>query len=101
MEVIVFQKVVEEIRAKDARYHPAAYICVHEALACTQGALAKARGREVYQVTVQELLEGLREWGLALFGPMTPMVFEHWGVHTCRDLGEIVFNLVESGLLPG
>jgi len=26
-------------------------------------------------------------------------VFEEWGVHNCRDFGEIVFNMVETSLL--
>ena len=30
---------------------------------------------------------------------MVVTVFEEWGVHNCRDFGEIVFNMVEIGLL--
>ena len=30
---------------------------------------------------------------------MTVTVLEEWGVNNCRDFGEIVFNMVESGLL--
>jgi uncharacterized repeat protein (TIGR04138 family) len=26
-------------------------------------------------------------------------VLEEWGIHNCRDFGDIVFNMVESGLL--
>jgi len=26
-------------------------------------------------------------------------VFEEWGIHKCHDFGEIVFNMVENGLL--
>ena len=30
---------------------------------------------------------------------MTVTVLEDWNVKTCRDFGDIVFNMVESGLL--
>jgi uncharacterized repeat protein (TIGR04138 family) len=30
---------------------------------------------------------------------MTVTVFEEWGIHNCRDFGEIVFNMVDIGLL--
>jgi len=45
------------------------------------------------------LLDGIRQFALNQFGPMTVTVFEEWGVHNCRDFGEIVFNMVESSLL--
>ena len=30
---------------------------------------------------------------------MVLTVFEQWGIHHCQDFGEIVFNMVEIGLL--
>jgi uncharacterized repeat protein (TIGR04138 family) len=50
-------------------------------------------------VSGQELLGGIRDYALAQFGPMTQMVFEEWGIKRCEDFGEIVFNMVEIGLL--
>jgi uncharacterized repeat protein (TIGR04138 family) len=50
-------------------------------------------------VSGRELLEGIREFGLEQYGPMTLTVFQHWGIRTTEDFGEIVFNLVENGLL--
>ncbi|MBC8097592.1 MAG: hypothetical protein H7Y43_17455, partial [Akkermansiaceae bacterium] len=32
-------------------------------------------------------------------GPMAITVLEEWGIRTCQDFGEIVFNMVEVGLL--
>jgi len=93
----IFKRAAEQIRSKDPRYDAEAYLFVHEALRWT--ASAQNRSGPVDQVTVQELLIGIRELALALFGPMTSMVFEHWGIHTCQDLGEIAFNLVQTGLL--
>lgn len=50
-------------------------------------------------VSGQELLKGIREYALGQFGPMAMTVLDDWGIHTCRDFGEIVFNMVEIGLL--
>ena len=47
----------------------------------------------------KELLEGIREYAAQQFGPLAPTVFRSWGVRRTEDFGEIVFNLVESGLL--
>jgi uncharacterized repeat protein (TIGR04138 family) len=30
---------------------------------------------------------------------MTRTVLEEWGIRNCTDFGELVFNMVESGLL--
>jgi uncharacterized repeat protein (TIGR04138 family) len=50
-------------------------------------------------VSGQELLGGIRQFALEQFGPMAQTVFEDWGVRNCQDFGEIVFNMVEIGLL--
>jgi uncharacterized repeat protein (TIGR04138 family) len=50
-------------------------------------------------VSGQELLAGIREYALGQFGPMTKMILEEWGIRSCHDFGEIVFNMVEVGLL--
>ena len=34
-----------------------------------------------------------------MFGPLAPAVFRSWRVRRTEDFGEIVFNLVEHGLL--
>ncbi|MGD0744369.1 MAG: Minf_1886 family protein, partial [Verrucomicrobiota bacterium] len=43
--------------------------------------------------------DGIRQFALQQFGPMAVTVFEEWGVRHCSDFGEIVFNMVEIGLL--
>ena len=53
----------------------------------------------IRHVTGQELLDGIRAYALEQFGPMVPTVFEEWGLQNCADFGEIVFNMVEIGLL--
>jgi uncharacterized repeat protein (TIGR04138 family) len=109
MQEISFEDTLEQILARDARYHRDAYIFVREALDFTQ----KTNGRDGHtsarhrggaetpekHVTGQELLTGIRQYALASFGPMTITVFLEWGITECRDFGNIVFNMVETRLL--
>jgi len=50
-------------------------------------------------VSGQQLLEGIRDLSLQQFGPLAKTVLEHWGVTRCEDFGDIVFNMVDAGLL--
>ena len=98
MHEVSFEEALDLIRAKDPRYHREAYHFVKEALDHTQKNIGRRhRGRK--HVSGQELLAGIREYALAQYGPMTMMLLEQWGVHNCRDFGEIVFNMVEIGWL--
>ncbi|MCL5096645.1 MAG: hypothetical protein M1608_03755 [Candidatus Omnitrophica bacterium] len=94
-----FGDILEKIINRDPRYARSAYLFLREALDYTQKSVSKRNQNKIRHVTGQELLAGIREYGLAQFGPMTLTVFEEWGIHRCEDFGEIVFNLVESGLL--
>jgi uncharacterized repeat protein (TIGR04138 family) len=98
MHEVSFEEALDLIRAKDPRYHREAYHFVKEALDHTQKNIGRRhRGRK--HVSGQELLAGIREYALAQYGPMTMMLLDQWGVHNCRDFGEIVFNMVEIGWL--
>ena len=87
-------KTMEGIVEKDKRYNAEAYNFVMEALHFTVKKLDKPR-----HVSGQELLGGIREYALEQFGVMTRTLFEHWGVRRTEDFGEIVFNMVEAGLM--
>jgi uncharacterized repeat protein (TIGR04138 family) len=99
MQEINFDEAVEQILAKDSRYTRDAYLFVREALDYTQRIVGKETRGAIRHVSGQELLDGIRRFALNQFGPMVVTVFEEWGVHNCRDFGEIVFNMVESSLL--
>lgn len=99
MHEATFEEGLELILAKDPRYQRDAYVFLREALDHTQKSIVKENRGELRHVTGQELLTGIREFALGQFGPMAMMVLEEWGVHTCQDFGEIVFNMVEVGLL--
>ena len=94
-----FQETVLEICKKDARYNPDAYFFLVEALDVTVKDIRKNQPDHGRHVTGKELLNGIKEYALDEFGPMTHTVFSEWGIHTTQDFGEIVFNLVEAGRL--
>jgi uncharacterized repeat protein (TIGR04138 family) len=89
-----FYEKIEQIVDRDDRYKVAAYAFVMLALNYTVSKLHRSG-----HVTGKELLGGIKEFGIAQYGPMAKTVFNYWGVHTTRDFGEIVFNLVEHKLL--
>ena len=99
MQEVNFDEVVEKLFAQDPRFAREAYHFTREALDFTQKLISRENKGAVRHVTGQELLEGIRQFALQQYGPMTVTVLEEWGVKNCRDFGEIVFNMVESGLL--
>lgn len=99
MQAVNFDEELEKIVAKDARYHRDAYLFVREGLDHTHKLVSKGPQGALRHVTGQELLGGIRGFALEQFGPMTMLVLAEWGVRTCEDIGEIVFNMVEAGLL--
>ena len=94
-----FEEGLDQILARDPRYHREAYLFLREALDYTQKSIVKENRGRLRHVTGQELLAGLRDYALAQYGPMVMTVLEEWGVRNCADFGEIVFNMVEAGLL--
>ena len=83
----------------DERYDAEAYNFVYEALDFTIKNVIKARPRTNQHVSGQELLEGVRRYGIDQFGCLAQTVLESWGVCRTDDFGEIVFNLVEHDLM--
>ena len=99
MQQVNFDEAVEMMLARDPRYAREAYTFTREALDFTQKLIGKETRGRIRHVSGQELLDGIRQFALQQFGPMAATVFEEWGVRNCRDFGEIVFNMVEIGLL--
>ncbi len=99
MQEVNFDEVVEKILERDPRFTREAYLFTREALDFTQKLISRENKGTVRHVTGQELLEGIRQFALQQYGPMTAALLEEWGVKNCRDFGDIVFNMVESGLL--
>lgn len=89
-----FWQAVEEIRAKDPRFQASAYELVMDSLDFTLWRIGERR-----HVTAIELLAGFRDHAKARFGLLAFKVVESWGIKTSRDVGAIVFQLIEAGVL--
>lgn len=104
MAVVDFDTALEPVLARDPRYARGAYHFVRDALDFTRdsldgAAVAAVKPRKGHHITGQELLDGARRLALHQFGPMTYCVLEDWGLRSCEDIGEIVFNLIEAEIL--
>ena len=94
-----FPDVVKEIHQNDGRYGKGAYFFIREALDHTLKSPDKDKRKNKGHVSGEELLEGIRSFALDRFGPMTLTLMNHRNIRQCRDFGNIVFNLVEFGIL--
>jgi len=87
-------ELLDEVLARDTRYARDAYIFVSEALGFT----VQKIGRKGH-VSGRELCEGMAQFALQQFGRLARTVLESWGIRRSEDIGEIVFSMVEAGLL--
>jgi uncharacterized repeat protein (TIGR04138 family) len=94
-----------EVVRRDGRYAYEAYEFLFHALHHTQKLLGReppAGRREPgphHHVSGPELLGGMRDLALREFGLMARTVFRLWGIQRTDDVGELVFNLIEAGLM--
>ena len=106
----VFHPGLAEVVRQDPRYAYEAYEFVFYALHHTQQLLGREAppageagagpgGEPQHHVSGPELLEGIRDLALREFGRMARTVFRLWGIRGTADFGEIVFTLVEAGLM--
>lgn len=100
-----FDPKLAEIVARDPRYAFEAYEFIDRALQFTQKRLGRQRrldtapGDPRLHVRGAELLEGVRDLALLDFGMLARTVFRMWGIRRTDDFGNIVFNLIEAGLM--
>lgn len=87
-------EVIDRLRERHPRYHETAYLFILSALHHVLEQLAEPR-----HISGRELAEGMRDLALRRYGPMARTVLEHWGIEQTADVGEIVFALVEAGVL--
>jgi len=93
-------EMIRVLTRRDARYRAGAYEFVLEALDFAMLHFGKHRRRGPDRhLSVHELLDGIRSFAVTQFGPLGRLVLESMGIYSTADLGEIVFNLVDAGLL--
>ena len=89
-----FWLAVERILAADGRYAADAYAFVMDGLDHTVRALDERR-----HVSGAELLTGLCRFARERYGMMAYDVIRAWGIRSGSDVGEIVFQLIDAGIL--
>jgi uncharacterized repeat protein (TIGR04138 family) len=98
-----YQREIADIVRRDPRYPYEAYEFVFDALAHREKALgpaARGGGAEAADdFSGPELLYALRDFARREFGLMARVVFRRWGVNRTDDFGEIMFNLIDAGLI--
>lgn len=91
-EIIYGKADYSGILEKDQRFDARAYDFVLQVIG---EATEEAKGH----VSGQELLCWFRDLALDAFGPLAYTVLADWGVHTCEDVGAIVFNLYNAKII--
>lgn len=96
-----FWEVVDAIREADPRFRREAYAFLMAALGVTVQALPAERLDDPARrhLSGRELLDGMTRLAKDQFGALAPMVFAEWGVTSGEDVGDMVFQLVQSGQL--
>ncbi len=87
-------KALAQLQERNPRFHRLAYIFLIDALHAVIAGMDERR-----HISGQELVEGVRGLAMERFGPLARTVLEYWGISTTDDLGEIVFALVDIGVL--
>ena len=88
MEEIDFESdSFDDIVAKDSRYDGRAYALLMD--------VVHYLGKDGKHMSAAEIMDEFRETALDQFGPLAYRVLTEWGLKSCEDIGEMMFNLAE------
>ena len=101
---------LQQLVDKDARYPVEAYLFIREALAFASDSLELGaddavsmekleRSRRERHLSGQELCEAIRCYAVNQYGYMAKVVLNRWGIHATSDFGEIVYNMIDVGIM--
>ena len=93
-DVSTLEAALAELRKRDGKYNERAYVFVLAALEFAQTRLPARR-----HLNGGELAWACRDFALEQFGMLAFTVLTHWGIEATEDFGQIVFMLIELGLL--
>lgn len=85
---------IKQLADEDPRYLPEAYYFITSAVTFAVGRLS-----EPGHVTARELLRGIRDYAEQEYGALAADVMISWGINTASDVGELVYSLINAGLL--
>ena len=99
---------IKKLLETDTRYPLEAYQFVREGLAYAHNVLhmgdeaAEPVGPEMHgerHLTGQQLCGAIHQYAVDQYGYMAKTVLNNWGIKTTGDFGEIVYNLIQIGLM--
>lgn len=96
MQTVQFDESVSSILSRESRYDGHAYFFLKDSLDFTLKRVMEETGGKGRHVSGKELLEGFRDLALDQFGPMAATLMDEWGVKESRDVGNMVFQLIEE-----
>ena len=94
MEVPALHETLGQLQRRNPRFAVEAYVFVLGGLQRKLAELDCPR-----HISGVELAGAVRDLAIERFGLLARVVLEHWGVHSTEDIGEIVFLLVDHGVL--
>jgi uncharacterized repeat protein (TIGR04138 family) len=94
MDLQFANEILKDLQERHPRFHGKAYLFLLSALHGVLEGMEEAR-----HISGEELAHGVRKLAMARYGPMARTVLEHWGIHSTDDLGEMVFAMVDCGVL--
>lgn len=96
MQAAQFEHAVENILKRDSRFEPHAYLFLKDSLDFTLKRAAEDNDGQARHVSGRELLLGFRDLAIQEFGPMSSTLMAEWGLTETRNIGEMVFHLIEE-----
>lgn len=85
---------IVKISEEDGRYHKECFLFILAALEYTLSKLPERR-----HLTGQEFSKGVAEYAREQYGYLAKTVLNNWGLYTTLDYGEIVYLLINGGLM--
>ncbi|MFW5856450.1 MAG: Minf_1886 family protein [Planctomycetota bacterium] len=113
-EPLDYDAMIRRVALEDGRYPPEAFELVSEALQRTTELLAQGKlanpalqpadrvvdgGKGRFHVHGRELLEGFRIHVREQFGDLALFMLRRFGLHRSEDVGQVVFLMVNAGLM--
>jgi len=94
------RKILDELHDREPRFSIETFLFVSEALTETAKKLGRADKKTVRErhISGQELSEGLAECAKEKFGSLAYPVLRELGIESTRDIGDLVFLLIDAGI---
>ena len=87
-EIDFYSDKYDDVAAMDERYAARGYALVMDVI--------NFLFRDKKDISDYDILEEFKERTLDQYGPMAYTVLREWGIHSCRDVGNMVENLAAS-----